>query len=400
MEDFARVLPTVHQDPTDPDFVSDPYTSYAKWRAEGDFVYWADYQMPMATTHAAVNQVLRHSAMGRALPTGRAPQTVEHMAAFNALEARSLLEIEPPDHTRLRRVAMTAFTGPQIALVAPRISQFADGLIDAFPSGPFDLIDAYCKPLAALTITDFLGVDTAMASQLQHWSNDMVAMYQARRNPAVEVKAEAAAAAFASYIRDVVAERRQNPGEDFLSQLVKVRDTGGISEAEMISTAILLLNAGHEATVHAVGNAVPLLLAFENRSDALAPDGIAGTVEECLRFKPPLHLFKRYVYAPTILDDLPFEAGSEIGCLLGSACRDDATWPDGDVFDPFRARVRHAAFGIGLHACLGAALARLEMQVALPVLFARCPQLQLAELPEVANLYHFHGYKRLLVIVK
>ena len=228
----------------------------------------------------------------------------------------------------------------------------------------------------------------------------MVAMYQARRDTTVEREAEDAARAFTAYITEAVSQRGDEPQGDFLTQLVAVQRSGGLSREEVVSTAILLLNAGHEATVHAVGNAVPLLLGFENHSDALSPDGIAGTVEECLRYKPPLHLFKRYVYAPTRIEDVQFAEGTEIGCLLASASRDDAVWPDGGKFDPFRNRIRHAAFGAGLHACLGAALARLELQIALPVLFARWPDLRLAEEPRVANLYHFHGYERLMVTVK
>ncbi|MEL7205835.1 MAG: cytochrome P450 [Pseudomonadota bacterium] len=395
----AHTLTQVDQDPTEPDFVAAPYARYAEWRALGDFVHWADYGINMATTQTAVTQVLKHPAMGRAAPNAETNET-PNLTAFNALERHSLLEIESPDHSRIRRVAMTPFSGPQIALVAPRISQFADRLIDAFPSDPFDLIEAYSKPLAAQTITHFLGFDTALAEQLQAWSNDMVAMYQARRDSTIETRAEAAAQAFTAFVHDAMEARRKDPQDDFLSQLLAVQKTGGLSRDEVVSTTILLLNAGHEATVHAVGNAVPLLDGFENRSDALSPDGIAGTVEECLRFKPPLHLFKRYVYETTSIEGVTFNAGDEVGCLLASASRDDAIWPDGEIFDPFRSRVRHSAFGSGLHSCLGAALARLEMQIALPVLFARCPKLQIVEPPKVANLYHFHGYERLMVSVK
>lgn len=400
MEDFLHDLPSVEQCPTDPAFVADPYRRYAEWRAMGDFVYWKDYDLPVATTHSAVLQVLRHAEMGRADPKANAACENPKLTAFNALEKHSLLEIEPPDHTRLRRLAMAPFSGPLIALVAPRISSFADELIDAFPGEPFDLIDAYCKPLAARTITRFLGIDIEMAGQLQDWSNQMVAMYQARRDTEVEKRAEAAAQEFTAFMREAIDTRRPDPHGDFLSQLLAVQAAGGLTSAELISTAILLLNAGHEATVHAVGNAVPLLLAFENRADALSPNGIAGTVEECLRFKPPLHLFKRNVYTAVGIDALNFPPGTQIGCLLASACRDDAVWPDGEVFDPFRARIRHTAFGAGLHACLGAALARLEIQIALPVLFARCPNLRIAEAPRVADLYHFHGYERLMVSVR
>lgn len=400
MEETARNIPVVDQDPTDPAFVADPYAFYTSLRAKGDFVFWSDYDLTVATTHGAVSKVLHHPAMGRAIPDELDRPADPSLAAFNALEEHSLLEIEPPDHTRVRRAAMKAFTGAAIALIAPMISRFADRLIDAFPATPFDLIETFSKPLAALTITQFLGVDPAHAEKMQDWSGKMVAMYQAGRSPVIEIQAEAASRDFTEFMLSTIEQRRRAPGQDVLSRLIACEASGEISRDELLSTAILLLNAGHEATVHAIGNSVPLLLAYPERRTALAPDAIAGTVEECLRYRPPLHLFRRYVYKPANIDGVAFAPNEQVGCLLASACHDDAIWPDGSVFDPFRARARHLAFGAGLHSCIGAALARLEMQIALPVLFARCPGLRLEETPTVANVYHFHGYERLTVSVR
>lgn len=400
MSDLASILPVVEQDPTDPAFVADPYEAYQRWRGLGEFVYWSDYDLPVATTCAAVSNTLKSPAMGRAVPDALMPPHREDLATFDALEKHSLLELEAPDHTRIRREAMKVFQGPGIATIAPVISTLADALISDFPDEPFDLLDAYAKPLAAMTITHFLGLDTDHAAQLQAWSNDMVAMYQARRDAEVEAKAERASQEFAAFMRDVLDLKSRAPKDDFLSHLAGVQATGGMSDAEVLSTSILLLNAGHEATAHSIGNSVPLLLDFNGRSDALAPEAIAGTVEECLRFRPPLHLFKRYVYKPTAIEGVRFGVNDQIGCLLAAASRDDAVWPDSEVFNPFRPRLRHLGFGIGLHACLGAALARLELQIALPALFSRCPALRVVTPPKVANLYHFHGYEQLMVSVK
>lgn len=393
-------MPVVEQDPTERSFCSDPYPFYESLRALGGFVFWQDYDMPVATSHAAVNQVLRHKNMGRAVPPSLAPPPRDDLRTWSALEAHSLLEIEPPDHTRIRREASAAFAGPQMAAIALKISMYADQLIDRFDDGPFDLIEAYAKPLAALSITEFLGVAPEHATQLQTWSNRMVAMYQARRDARIEAEAEGASEAFVAFIRKEIDARRRSPRRDFLSQLVEAHAAERLSENELISTAILLLNAGHEATAHTLGNAVPLLLEFPGRAEALAPESIGGTVEECLRYKPPLHLFARYVYEDTEIDGSSFSKNQKIGCLLASGCRDDATWPDGNLFDPFRTRRPHTAFGAGLHSCVGAALARLELKIALPVLFARCPKLALVEKPEVADLYHFHGYERLMVTLR
>lgn len=400
MAEIKDILPVVRQAPTEAAFVADPYAFYRQIRGFGDFVFWEDYGLPMATTHASVTAIMKHPKMGRAAPSALGKGKAPHLATFEGLEEHSLLEIEPPDHTRLRREAVQAFAGPQIALIAPVISQMADQLIDTFPDEPFDLLEAYAKPLAAQTITAFLGVDTAHAEQLQGWSNDMVAMYQARRDAGIEERAERASRAFRDFILVEIQTRRKNPGHDFISQLVEVERTGGISEGELVSTAILLLNAGHEATAHTLGNVVPPLLNHAGLAEAIAPDSIAGTVEECLRFRPPLHMFKRYVYEDVTIEGVTFSKNSEVGCLLGSACHDDAVWPDGAVFDPFRARRRHVAFGVGIHSCVGAALARLELQIALPVLFGRCPQLSITERPKIADVYHFHGFEQLMVSVR
>ena len=205
---------------------------------------------------------------------------------------------------------------------------------------------------------------------------------------------------FALYLRDTIDKRGQAPSGDFLSELIAAKADGTLlSTEELLSTVVLLLNAGHEASVHALGHAVHLLTDYPERSLALEPTNIAGTVEECLRFRPPLHMFQREVYEDVRISEHDFQKGQTVGCLLGSACRDDAVWPDGDKFDPIRARRPHLAFGTGIHACLGAVLARLEMQIALPALFSRCPDLRIVEPPELADRYHFHGLERLMVEV-
>lgn len=400
MSDFSHIMPVVEQDPLAADFAQDPFDFYHALRALGPFVFWKDYDLPVATTHQAVTQVLRHPKLGRQVPRALQKPVPPELRAFYAIEERSLLELEAPDHTRLRRVAAGAFGGAPIALIAPIVSQWADKLIDAFPDGPFDLIEHFAKPLAALTITEFLGVAPENAEKLQTWSADMVAMYQARRDHEVEARAEQAAAAFSTFIRGELAERRASHRPDFLSTLARQNAEGGLSEAEMVSTAILLLNAGHEATAYSVGNAVNLLAEFSGRDDALHPNSIAGTCEECLRYRPPLHLFTRYVYEPVNIEGIAFPELAQIGCLLASASQDDAVWPDGDQFDPFRLRRPHVAFGVGIHACIGASLARLELQVALPALFSRCPKLKIVAPPVVANRYHFYGYEALMVAVK
>ncbi len=390
----------VQQSPTDPGFVQDPYPFYTRLRAMGDFVAWDEFGIPMATTSAAVNAVLRHPKLGRAVPEDRRVAVPDRLRPFQDIEDHSLLELEAPTHTRLRKLVLKAFTRNTVLALSPDIRAMAGTLIEGFPSGPFDLLDAYARPVPVQVIARLLGVPQEMAPQLLAWSNAMVAMYQARRNRAVEDAAARASAEFAVYVRDLIRERRQTLGDDLLSQLVAAETDGQkLTADEVVSTTILLLNAGHEATVHSLGNAVRHLADFPKRDQVLAPDHVEGTVEECLRFDPPLHMFRRWVYEDVTILGTTFRKGDEIGCLLGSACRDEAVWPDADIFDPFRPVRPNAAFGAGVHFCVGAPLARLEMQIALPHLFERCPNLHLAAPPRVADLYPFRGLDRLTVTV-
>ncbi|MXQ07691.1 cytochrome P450 [Alphaproteobacteria bacterium GH1-50] len=388
----------VRQSPTEPGFVQNPYPFYARLRAMGDFVYWDEYGMPMATTHEAVMAVLKHRDMGREVPPGQQKPVRPELRPFYDVEAHSMLEREPPDHTRLRGLVLRAFTKRRILHLAPEISQTADHLLSKAPSGPFDLLDVFARQLPVIVIARLLGVPESLAPELLEWSNRMVAMYQARRTPEIEADAACAAAEFAEFVRSYVEVRRRQPADDLISHLIAAEEGGEkLTTDELITTCILLLNAGHEATVHSLGNAVVQLWNFAGRDEALAPEAIEGTVEECLRFDPPLHMFTRHVYKPVEILGQRFDPGDEVGCLLASACRDDAVWPDGDVFDPFRPIRANASFGGGIHFCVGAPLARLEMQIALPILFARFRNLELIEPPRVANLYHFRGREKLMV---
>ena len=317
----------------------------------------------------------------------------DHLAPFYAIETHSMLELEPPRHTRLRSLVLRAFTTRRIAGLAPEIESLAHALIDRFPEGPFDLLTAYAQPIPVIVIARLLGVPETMADQLLEWSNAMVAMYQARRTRETEEAAARASADFAGFIRTYIDERRTRPADDLITHLIAAEEDGKkLSTDELVTTCILLLNAGHEATVHTLGNGVKTLL-----ETGTQPGITEALVEEILRFDPPLHLFTRYVYEDLELSGHSFKRGDQIGCLLAAAGRDPAVWPDPHRFDPERPTTTHIAFGAGLHFCVGAPLARLELKIALDALFARCPDIRLAEPAAYANLYHFHGLERLIV---
>ncbi|MEM9476266.1 MAG: cytochrome P450 [Pseudomonadota bacterium] len=384
----------LRQSPTDPPFVQDPYPFYDRARTAGDIVWWEDYALPVATTHAAVNAVLKDRRLGRE-PVD--PLTVpDHLAPFYAVEAHSMLELEPPRHTRLRGLVLRAFTSRRIAALAPEISALCHDLIDRFPDGEVDMLTAYAQPIPVIIIARLLGVPEAMADQLLAWSNAMVGMYQAGRTRTMEDAAATAAREFSDFLKTYVDKRRATPADDLITHLIAAEEDGTrFSTDELITTCILLLNAGHEATVHTLGNGIKTLLETGTPASAFTDPAIDQTVEEILRYDPPLHLFTRYVYEDLTLCGNSFQRGDQIGALLASANRDPGIWTDPARFDPTRPITTNAAFGAGRHFCVGAPLARLELRIALPILFARCPALRLTGKPRYADVFHFHGLERL-----
>lgn len=397
----------VRLDPRDPDFVQNPYAAYAAIRQACPFFFWEDYGHWCASTHAQVGALFRDRRLGRDLRhvASRAelgwPDPPEHTRAFHAFEERSMLENEPPVHTRLRALVNRAFVSRTVERLRPRVAALAHELIDRFPvDASFDLLPAFAEPIPVTVIAEMLGVPAADAPQLLDWSHRMVAMYQFGRTRAVEDEAEAATNAFSAHIRAVVARRRGQPGDDILSLLVAAEADGErLSEDELVTNAILLLNAGHEATVHGIGNAVATLLRGGYDPDAAfaTPEGTAATVEELLRLAPPLHMFTRYALAPLEVEGVALQTGDTVGLLIGGANHDPAAYAEPGRFAPRRTGPPHLGFGAGIHFCIGAPLARLELQVALPILFARLPGLRLAERPRFADRYHFHGLAALPV---
>jgi len=388
----------VSQSPTEPGFVQSPYEFYEGARQHGPLVYWEEYDLPCALSHELVSAVFRDRRFGREIPPELAKPHPPHLNAFYRIEAHSMLELEPPRHTRLRGLVLRAFTSRRIKALSQGIETLCHEVIDQFPNTQFDLIEAMAAPLPVRVICRLLGVPEEMEPQLLSWSNAMVSMYQARRTLEIELAAAQASQAFADYIRSYIEERRKSPADDLISELISAEADGQrLSSDELITTCILLLNAGHEATVHSFGNGVKALLQNDAPPSSLGPDAIDRTVEEIFRYDPPLHMFTRFAYEEIELAGHKFQRGDEIALMLGAANRDSTVWSNPHQFDPSRAILTNTSFGGGLHFCVGAPLARLELSLALPILFTRCPSLRLTEEPRYANLYHFHGLERLMV---
>jgi cytochrome P450 len=385
-------------DPRDPRFFNDPYWAYAEMHSTCPVFHWEQYGYWCFAAHEDVNALLRDRRFGRQILHVASREELgwaeipSHLKPFHDFESHSLLELEPPVHTRLRGLVSRAFLSRQVERLRPAIVSLSNGLIDSFEKeGEADLLARFATPIPVAVICDLLGTPREMGGQFLAWSHDMVAMYQARRDRAIEDAAVKATIAFSDYMRGYVRERRQALGNDLLSELIRAEEQGQkLSEDELITTAILLLNAGHEATVHALGNGIKALL-----EHGITPTGDEGLVEEVLRFDAPLHLFTRYALEEMEYKGIRLRKGEVVGLMLGAANRDPARFPDPSRFAPSRAPSPQLSFGAGIHFCIGAPLARLELEVALPILFQRLPNLRLQGTPRYKDSYHFHGLEAL-----
>ncbi len=394
--------------PRTPAFYADPYAFYDRLHAEAPRFFWSDYGHWCFAGFDDVNALLRDKRFGRQIlhimdrESLGLPPPRPHTADFDRTEKYTLLNLEPPAHTRLRKLVNRAFVSRNVEQLRPRIARLAHELIDGFESdGGTELLRSFAVPVPAIVIAEMIGLPAEDAMQLVEWSNRMVAMYMHGVTYETELDANAASAEFVAYVEAMMAERRRAPREDLLTHMLTAEVDGErLTDDEVISTTILLLNAGHEATVHTTGNGIKAIL----ESGLAAPTLFSSdaqteaTVEECLRFDAPLHMFTRYALEDVALPSgQQFRQGEVIGLMLGAANRDPSRFCEANSFDPFRTDGQNLSFGAGIHFCIGAPLARLEMQVAMQVLVQRLPGLRLAAAPQYRNIYHFHGLDKLEV---
>lgn len=389
-------------------FYRDPYAFYDAVHAASPAFFWDNYGHWCFAGFKDVSLLLRDKRFGRQIlhlmsreQLGMAPPKA-HTAAFDQTEKYTLLNLEPPAHTRLRALVNRAFVSRNVEQLRPRIERLANKLIDGFEAdGQVELLRAFAAPVPAIVIAEMIGLPADMAMQLVDWSNRMVAMYMFGVTHETELDANQASIEFMDYVRKMIGERRRQPREDLLTHMLTTEIDGEkLTEDEVISTTILLLNAGHEATVHTTGNGVKAILESGLDPKALFADDeqTEATVEECVRYDAPLHMFTRYALQDVTLDNgLSFKQGETIGLMLGAANRDPARFVVANRFDPFRKDGANVSFGAGIHFCIGAPLARIELQVAMKTLFDRLPGLRLAAEPQYKNIYHFHGLERLEV---
>lgn len=395
----------VSLDGRNPDFYRDPNPVYAALHAHCPTFWWEEKKMWYFTGYDHVNGLLRDRRFGRQILHVATreelglPEPQAHLAHFDAAEAWSLLELEPPEHTRLRTLVNRAFVSRMIEKLTPEISALCHTAIDRFEKdGKVELLTAFADILPVTMIARMIGIPDEMGPQLLKWSHAYVRMYMFGRTREDEIAADKAAEEFSAYVRGVIADRRAEPRDDLLSHMVHTEHRGQLlTEDELISTTIVLLNAGHEATVHQIGNAVRSIL--ENGADpsVIFADEKATerTVEECLRISAPVHIFDRFALEDVELDGIHFRRGDKVAMILAAANLDPNKFTDPLAFKPDRNEGANLSFGAGIHFCIGAPLARLELNIALPILFQRLPRLRIAQKPVVKDVYHFHGLETL-----
>ena len=382
------------------DVINNPYPHLAELRRAEKPIWHPDLEVFLAATHRDANEVLRNKSLGR-IYTERIPES--EWQVFNWLHSDSILDSEPPKHTRLRGLVLKAFNRNRIEGLRPAIQKITDELLDEIEltSGTFDLIADFAEPLPVKVIALLLGFPVEDEHLLRPWSQSIVKMYEVNPPREHQIAAQKAAQEFADYVHSLMLERKKNPTDDLITELATVHEAGErLSTHELIATCVLLLNAGHEASVNGFGNGMVSLFEHPTQRDLLfeKPEELTETaIEEFLRFDSPLQYFERTATSDLELGGVSIKSGQKIVSLLGSANRDSSVFGNADVFDVARKSNPHIGFGAGIHFCIGAPLARLEMSVSLPALIKRFPKLKLSETPVRRPTFSLRGYERVTV---
>ncbi len=380
-----RSVPTTSLDLGAPDILADPYPHLADERAAHEVAWHEPSRSWLAFSHRAVSAIQRDRRFGR---RWRDREPASYLEPFNVLHRNQMMENEPPDHTRLRRPVAQAFGRGHVERLRPRVRELASSLLDE--AGPsFDLVHDYAEPLPVLVIAELLGVPALHVDELRGWSQAIVRMYEPDPSAAVVDAAVSAGSDFAVLVRDLVAARRSAPADDLITDLVATE----LGDDEIVASVVLLLNAGHEASVNAFGNGAVAML----RSGLRPADDVPATVEEMLRFDSALQLFERSALADVEVGEVSVAAGERVAVLLGSANRDRDVFDSPDDFVADRSTNPHVAFGAGVHFCLGAPLARMELAESVAALWRRRPGLRLAGEPASRGTFVLRGHARVPV---
>ncbi|QYN25356.1 cytochrome P450 [Amycolatopsis sp. DSM 110486] len=384
---------------------ADPYGAYGEWRGRAPVVRVGE-GVAVVLGFGEAERVVTGAEFGHPEPevVGSGDPDLPVDEAGRVVRAFAFLN--PPDHTRLRKLVGKAFTARTVEGLVPRVGELVGEFVGrVVEAGESDLMAELAVPLPVTVIAELLGVPVEDRERFGAWSGVMARAAEPGflLGPGVAEAAARARREFVAYFRELAAERRRAPADDLLSALVAVSDEGGrLSEGELLVTLTLLLVAGHETTTNLIGNGVLALLRNPEQYAALARDAalVEGAVEEILRYDSPIQLTMRTVLTDTTLGGVELAAGTTVLVLVGAANRDPRVRDEPDRFDITRAPGRHLAFGRGIHFCLGAPLARLQGRTVLRELARRAPELRLAGEPEWAETVTLRGLRRLPVAIR
>ena len=393
--------------PEDLAFIADPYPIYAELRDRAPIWYHEPTDHWLISRFADVNSLLRDRRFGRTYhhmathaDMGRPADTGWHGPFWHLIRS-GILDMEPPDHTRVRALVSKAFTPRMVEGMRDRIQAMMDGLIDGIVgAGAFDLIALLAEPLPVAVIAELLGVPEEDRHLLRPWSADICGMYELNPSEETARTAVRASVEFSDYLRTLSRARREAPRADLISALAQVVDDDErLTEDELIGTCVLLLNAGHEATVNVTGNGWWSLFRNPQQLARLRgdPSLVPAAIEELMRWDTPLQMFERWVLEDAEICGTSVPKGSELGLLFGSANRDPVVFDRPDDLDLAREPNPHVSFGAGVHFCLGAPLARLELETSFSTVIRRLPQLELVEEPAWKSNYIIRGLRELRV---
>jgi len=395
-------------DPSDPAFIADPYPVLDALREATPIFYNERSGQWVLTRFADVHATLRDRRLGRVYThrythaeLGR-PEPDPRWAAFDEHERWSLLQLEPPDHTRIRRLIAKVFTPTAAAAVRPAATALAEELLDGCRQrGRFDLLADYAQPYSVAVICSLLGVPRSDTQLLLDWSHAIVKMYELTTSDDQRAAATRAAQEFMDYTAALIAVKRSRPDDRLVAALATVEDDGDrLSDAEIISTVIVLLNAGHEATVNTLGNGMRAFLLHPDQWQRVTAGEVAARVaiEEMIRWDAPLQLFERWILDDGVeLAGQALARGDEVAMLFGSANRDPRRFVAPDRFDAGRGDSAHIGFGGGIHFCVGAPLAREELDVSVDALARILPGIELATMPAYHPTFVIRGLEALVL---
>ena len=376
----------------DPAFIDDPYPTLSRLREAAPVFRNERTGHWMLTRFADVHETLRDRRLGRvyhhrytAAEFGQ-PEPDPRWAAFHQHERWSLLSLEPPDHTRIRRLVSKVFTPRSVAALEPAVCALSRELAGKCREmGAFDLLADYAQPFSVAVICSVLGMPRGDARRLLDWSHAIVKMYELRSSDETRARADRAAGELVDYTKALIEAKRRVPDGSLISDLVEVVDGGDrLTDDEIVSTAVVLLEAGHEATVNTLGNGMRALLVHRRQWQRLIDGEVdpAVAVEELLRYDSPLQMFDRWVLEPGLeIAGQPMAVGDRVAMLFGSAQRDPRRFDDPDRFDVGRGDPAHIGFGGGIHYCVGAPLARMELAIALSDLVQALPGVEMTAEP-------------------